>query len=64
MKQSAMYTRLQKTYKEGRTEGGGGGVCRTVFEQKKQRITGHGYQNFITDEIHESRRITVTDHEE
>ena len=28
---------------EGRT----GGVCRTVHEQKKQRITDHGYQNFI-----------------
>ena len=30
-------------YVEGRT----GGVSRTVHEQKKQRITDHGYQNFI-----------------
>lgn len=29
------------------TEGRTGGVCRTVHEQKKQRITDHGYQNFI-----------------
>ena len=26
---------------------GGGGVSRTVHEQKKQRNTDHGHQNFI-----------------
>ena len=37
---------------EGRT----GGVSRTVHEQKKQRITDHGYQNFIFPN-HENKQV-------
>ena len=39
-------------FKEGRT----GGISRTVHEQKKQRITDHGYQNFIFPN-HENKQV-------
>ena len=40
-------------YREGRT----GGVSGTVHGPKKQRITNHGYQNFIFPN-HENQHVT------
>lgn len=46
------HAKIQLAFLEGRT----GGVSRTVHEQKKQRITDHGYQNFIFPN-HENKQV-------